>query len=76
MSKKIENIHNMINDFGKVKPRINMTTKGSSRRQIIVFVSNNNSLKFIWLFSLYIANLNRALKNIKSDIMANFVWFN
>lgn len=76
MAKKIENIHNMINDFGKVKPRINMTTKGSSRRQIIVFVSNNNSLKFIWLFSLYIANLNRALKNIKSDIMANFVWFN
>lgn len=63
----------MINDFGKVKPRINMTTKGSSRRQIIVFISNNNSLKFIILFSLYIANLNRALKNIKSDIMANFV---
>ena len=47
LAKKIENIHNMINDFGKVKPRINMTTKGSSRRQIIVFVSNNNSLKFI-----------------------------
>jgi len=63
----------MINDFGKVKSRINITTKGFSKRQIIVFISNDNSLKFITLFSLYIANLNKALKNIKSDIMANFV---
>jgi len=63
----------MINDFGKIKPRINMTTKGLSRRQIIVSISNDNSLKFITLSSSYIANLNRALKNIKSDIMADFV---
>jgi len=30
--KKIEDIYKMINNSGKVKPRINMITKGPSRR--------------------------------------------
>ena len=73
LAKKIENIHNTINNFGKVKPRINMTTKDSSKRQIIVSMSDDNKLKFMLLSNSHIANLNRVLKNIKLDIIANFV---
>ena len=35
LSKKIEDIHRIINDTDKTKPYINMTTKGPSYRQII-----------------------------------------
>ena len=71
---KIKNIHNTINSSGKIKLRINITTKELSRKQIIISMSNNNKLKFITLSNSHIANLNRALKNIKSDIIADFVW--
>ena len=73
LAKKIERIHKTINDSGKIKSRINITTKKPSRRQIIIPMSNNNKLKFMTLFNVHIANLNRVLKNIKSDIMANFI---
>ena len=63
----------MINGFGKVKPRISMTTKGSSRRQIIVHIDNDYILNFIKSFGSYITNLNRTFKNIKSEIMADFI---
>ena len=53
-----------------------MTTKDSSRRQIIIFISSDNSSKFITASSLYIADLNKAFKNIKLDIIADFVQSN
>ena len=37
-------------------------------------MSNNNKTKFIALFSDHIANLNRMLKNIKSDIMVDYAY--
>ena len=36
-------------------------------------MSNNNKLKFMMNSSFHITNINRALKNIKSDIKADFV---
>ena len=63
----------MINGFGKIKPRISMTTKGPSRRQIIVHMDNDYILNFIKSFGSYITNLNRTFKNIKSEIMADFI---
>jgi len=36
-------------------------------------MSNDNKAKFIKSFSFYITNLNKALKNIKSEVMADFV---
>ena len=65
----------MINDSGKVKPRINMTTKGFSRRQIITSMSNDNISKFMTSSSLHIANLNRAFKNINPEIVADSIHF-
>ena len=72
-AKKIENIHNMINGSGKMKHRINMTTKEVSRKQIIVSISHDNKLKFITLFNSHIINLNKIFKNTKSNIIADFV---
>ena len=75
LSKKIKDIdiYNMIYDFGKVKPRISMTTKGLSRRQINTLISNDYILNFIKSFGSYITNLNRIFKNIKLEIVAEFV---
>jgi len=35
LAKKIENIYKIINDSGKMKPKINMITEGSSRKKIL-----------------------------------------
>jgi len=37
-------------------------------------MSFNNSEKFIVLFSKHIANINKVLKDIKLDIVADFIW--
>ena len=50
-----------------------MTAKDPSRKQIIVPISNENKAKFIKESSVHITNLNRALTNIKSEVMADFV---
>ena len=50
-----------------------MTTKGPSRKQVIIPISNNNKSKFMELSSVHITNLNSTLKNIKSEVMADFV---
>ena len=50
-----------------------MTIKEPSCKQVIVFMSNNNKMKFILDSSSHIANINKALKNIKLDIKADFV---
>lgn len=76
LAKEIEDIHKMINELRKEKPYINITTKGSSRRQVIIPIGNNNILKFISFSSKHIANINKALKNIKSDVLADFVYNN
>ena len=70
---KINNIYKIINRNGKPKPKLNITTKGPSRKQVIISMNNNNKAKFIESSSSYITNLNRALRNIKSDIMVDFV---
>ena len=56
------------------KPRLNMTMKNLLRRQVLVLISSANSEKFMILSSKHMANINKAFKNIKSDIMADFIW--
>jgi len=41
-----------------------------------VNLTNDNKTKFIALFSNYIANLNKALKNIKSDVIVDYAYMN
>jgi len=73
-AKKIKNIYKIINNLDKSKSKINMTTKGPLRKQIIVLMGNDNKTKFMALSSNYIANLNKALKNIKLDIIADYAY--
>jgi len=62
-SEKIIEIHNITNKIGpKSKPKFSMTTKGPSRKQIIIPMSTNNSEKIILQANEYISNINRLLK--------------
>ena len=71
-SKKIDNIHKIIHDTSKPKPKLNMITKDPLRKQIIVSISNDNKAKFIVSSSKHITNFNRVLKNTKSEVMVDF----
>jgi len=57
----------------KKKPKLNITTKDFSRKQIIIPMSFNNSKRIIAILSKHITNINRALKDIKSNIIADFL---
>ena len=66
--------YQVLNNIKKKKPKLNITTKDFLRKQIIIPISFNNLEKIMAMSSKYIANINRALKYIKSDIMADFLW--
>ena len=72
-NKKIVDIQKIISGKSKPRPHFNMTTKRPSQKQIIISMNSENANNFIGNLSSYVTNINRALKNIKSDIMADFV---
>jgi len=47
--------------------------KGLSRKQIIILMNIDNKTQFMKDSNAYVANINRALKNIKSKVVADFV---
>ena len=53
-----------------------MTTKGLSHKQVIILMKSNNVNILIKDSSIYIANINWILKNIKSSIMADYIHIN
>ena len=57
-----------------MKPKLHITMKELFCKQVIIPMNNNNKTKFILDSSFHIAIINRALKNIKSEIKADFVW--
>ena len=70
---KIKEIYKVLNKLKINKPKFNMITKGPSRKQVIILMSLTNPEKFMALPSKHIFNINRSLKDIKSDIMADFI---
>jgi len=50
-----------------------MTTNGSSKKQVIVPMNSENIKKFMDKSSSHVLNLNKALKNIKLEILVDFV---
>ena len=72
-AKSIDNIQRMIKGDGKPKLCINMTTKGLLRKQDIIPMNEENKQNLIEKSSTYVTNINKALKNIKSEVMVNFV---
>ena len=72
-TKNINNIQCMIKDDNKSKSQINMTTKGMFRKQVIIPMNNTNKNNFMKESGAHITNMNRVLKNLKIDVMINFI---
>lgn len=53
-----------------------MITKRSSRKQVIIPMNTKNKNCFMKDSSAYISNINKALKNIKSEIIVDFIHLN
>ena len=58
---------------GNKKPKINMTTKGPSRREVIIPITKVNAELIINSAHIHISNVNKCLKNSKLDIIADFI---
>ena len=70
-------IHKVINNINqKSKPKFNMMTKSPLRKQIIILMSTNNTERIMVQSNSYIANLNRLLKEVKSKILADYIYSN
>ena len=73
-NKKIDTIQKVINKKNdKLKPRINMTTKDPSYKQVIALMPNELGKKFTKDSASHVININCALKNIKSNIYTDFI---
>ena len=73
LAKKIKEIQRIINNKNKMRPQLNMTTKGPSKKQVIVPMSKVNINNILTLANKHVTNINRALKNVKSNILVNFI---
>lgn len=71
--KKIKEVYKVINKLRKEKPTINTTFKELLRKQVLVSMSLSNSTKFMILSYKHVENINRVLKNIKLNIMTDFI---
>jgi len=47
--------------------------KGPSRKHVIIPMSNDNNMKFMKNSSMHVANINRALRNVKSKVLVDFI---
>ena len=72
-AKKIDQINEIVKGSSKAKQQINMTIKGLSCKQVIIPMNNNNIVKFMKNSSMHVANINRNLRNIKSEVAVNFI---
>jgi len=63
----------MNNTDQKSKSKFNMITKGLSRKQIIISMNINNSERVIAQANNHITDINKLLKDVKSEISADFI---
>jgi len=71
--KKIDQINNIVKGNPNLKPRIQMTTKGLSRKQIIIPMSIKNNNTFMRNSATHVVNINRLLKNAKSEVLVDYI---
>ena len=72
-AQKIDQVNNIVNEQTKAKPRIKMTTKGPSRKHIIIPMSSDNVSSFMKNSPLHMANINRSLRNTKTDVLVDYI---
>jgi len=70
---KINQVNSIVNGQDKPKLHIRMTTKGPSRKQIIIPMSSDNISSFMKNTSSNVANLNRELCNAKTNVLVNYI---
>ena len=58
---------------GTKKPKINMTTRGQSRREVIIPMAKTNTELIINSAHIHVFNINKCLKISKSDTIADFI---
>ena len=73
LNKKVKEVYKTINNSSNSRLCINMTTKRSLYKYIIVPMGNNNILAFIKSLDEYMANINCALKGVKSNNFVDFI---
>jgi len=61
---------------GSKKPKINMTMKGQSRREVIIPMTKTNAELIVNSAHIHTSNINKCLKNSKSDTFADFIRLN
>ena len=55
------------------KPKINMTTRGPSRKEVIIPMAKHIAKLIVNSVYIHITNINKCLRNSKSDIVADFI---
>ena len=58
---------------GNKKPKINMTTRELLRKEVIIPMAKSNTELIVNSAHTHISNVNKCLKNSKSDIVADFI---
>ena len=71
---KMLNIKNR--GMGTKKPKINIITRRLSKKEVIISMTKVNAELIINLDHIYISNVNKCLKNSKSDIIVDFIQIN
>ena len=72
-TKKIDQINSIVKGDSKPKPRIQMTIKDPSRKQVIIPMSKENISTFMKNSSLYMANINRQFHNVKLEVLVDYI---
>jgi len=72
-AEKIDQVNNIVNRSSKPKPRIQMTTKGPSRKQVIIPMSKENVESFIKNSSFHVSSMNKQLQNAKTKILIDYI---
>ena len=73
-TKKVVEINDIVNNkMGWAKPKINITTEGLLRKQILISMSENNSEVISNFANFHISNTKKYLKKAKSNSIANFI---
>jgi len=58
---------------GMKKPKINMMTRGQSRKEVIIPMTKANAELIVNSAHIHVSNINKCLKNSKSDTFADFI---
>jgi len=72
-AKKIDQVNNIVKGNLKPKPKIQMTTKDPSRKQVIISMSKDSIYAFMKNLSLHVANIKRQLRNAKLEVLIDYI---